>query len=43
MGEGILMIFFIFSQSLLGLILSVEIRLKATPDYCIQTTEMVRY
>ncbi|CAD8101612.1 unnamed protein product [Paramecium primaurelia] len=42
-GEAYVLIILILAQTFASLLLAITIRLKATPDYCIQTTEMVRF
>ncbi|CAD8119315.1 unnamed protein product [Paramecium sonneborni] len=42
-AETSFFIFMVIAQAFGSLILAIKIRQKATPDYCIQTTEMIRF
>ncbi|CAD8123044.1 unnamed protein product [Paramecium sonneborni] len=42
-GETIIIFFLVLSQSCYCLWFSIQIRLHATPDYCIQTPDKLRY
>ncbi|CAD8092654.1 unnamed protein product [Paramecium primaurelia] len=43
MGEISIYVTIILAQTIATLFIAIKIRLIATPDYCIQTTEMIRF